>query len=48
MRPEIRRRFQELIDNGKKKQSPSKPTRSPKPQWQLWRWDTLEDVDQGD
>jgi len=49
MDPEIRRRFQEFIDQGKKKPSPSKPKLPiPKPRWQLWRWDTLEDVDQGD
>jgi hypothetical protein len=48
MDPEIRRRFQEFIDQGKKRSSPSKPTLKPKTGWLLYRWDTLEDVDQGD
>ncbi|HET6255880.1 MAG TPA: hypothetical protein VFE32_17515 [Puia sp.] len=42
MRPEIRERFQAFIDQGKKKPRESKF----EPKWQLWRWDTLEDVSQ--
>jgi hypothetical protein len=48
MAPWIRRRFRELINEGKKEQSPSKLTSLPKPKYLHFRWDTLEDVDQGD
>lgn len=47
MAPEIARRFQELIDGGKKKRSPKTPI-SPKSGWMLFRLDNLEDADQGD
>jgi len=43
--PEVVRRFQELIDKGKppvKCRSPDKPVQG----WQLWHWDTLQDVPQ--
>jgi hypothetical protein len=48
MAPWIRRRFRELINEGKKEQSPSKPADPPKPKYLHFRWDTLEDADQGD
>jgi hypothetical protein len=48
MAPEIARRFRAIIEQGKKEKSSKKPTNLPKPRWMLFRWDTLEDVDQGD
>lgn len=43
MRPEIRRRFEVLME---KKEEAEKKSAVPAPKWQLWRWDTLEDVPQ--
>lgn len=41
MSEDLRKKFHALIDKGKEK-----PSRLPEPKWQLWRWDTLEDVRQ--
>lgn len=41
MAEDIRKKFQALIDKGKEK-----PSRLPVPKWQLWNWQTLEDVKQ--
>lgn len=43
MKPEIQRRFEALMQP---KQEPGKKSHVPIKKWELWRWDTLEDVPQ--
>lgn len=45
MSDEIRARFQALIDEGKDVAPSKKKSSVIAPKGQLWRWDTLEDVD---
>jgi hypothetical protein len=46
MRPELRKRFEALMAPEYEEPDKSQPAHWKHPHWELWRWDTLEDVPQ--